>query len=443
MLKKKSILSAMLIISVILSLCSTAWGQTPVSGEPFTNEPISSEPVANDPASNDSEEEFRGVWIASVANTNWPSKKGLTAEEQKNEFIHLMDEVEAMNLNAAIVQIRPVADAFYPSKLNPWSEYLSGKQGEDPGYDPLAFMIDEAHKRGIEFHAWFNPFRVSTTLGDKEWDELSVMKTHPEWVEKYGGMLWLNPGIPEVREYAIESVMEVVRGYDIDAVHFDDYFYPYPVGKAEFPDKAEHKAYQGEITDIGDWRRENINSFIKGMHEAIKGENPDVKFGVSPIGVWRSKTVDENGSDTTAKGSYDTIYADTAKWVKEGWMDYVAPQIYWDFSFEAAPYPKVLAFWTKLAEENPNVHLYIGHGVYRVGAKGAWSDPEEIPRQLALNKESGMVKGVIFYNINSLLKNPLSIRDYLTETLYTQVASIPGMPWLDAMLEGAAQAEGA
>jgi uncharacterized lipoprotein YddW (UPF0748 family) len=390
---------------------------------------ISSAALASEP---DQEEEFRGVWIASVANTNWPSKKGLTAAEQKAEYGHLMDEVKAMNLNAVVVQIRPTADAFYPSKLNPWSEYLSGKQGKDPGYDPLAFMIEESHGRDLEFHAWFNPFRVSTTTSKKEWADSSVMKKHPEWVVPYGGTLWLNPGLPEVREYALESIMEVVRNYGIDAVHFDDYFYPYPSGSAEFPDLAQYLAYRDGVSDIYDWRRDNINFFIRDVYAAIKKEKPGVKFGVSPLGVWRSKSEDESGSDTTAKGSYDTIYADTVLWMKKGWLDYVAPQIYWDFGFEPAPYEKVLDFWVKQAEESPNVHLYIGQGVYKVGSKGAWSDPGEMPKQLALNRSVEAVKGVILYNIHSLIKNPLSIKDILVGDFYKKAASIPGMPWLDA-----------
>ncbi|MDR1538608.1 MAG: family 10 glycosylhydrolase [Clostridiales bacterium] len=441
----KRIVSCAAVVLISFAVSAPAFAQEP--GAPSASGALSHPPPAPAPASVPSYpssyaqgEEFRGVWVASVANTNWPSKKGLSEQEQKNEFIHLADEAKAMNLNAMIVQIRPTADAFYPSELNPWSSYLSGKQGEDPGYDPLEFMIEESHKRGMEFHAWFNPFRVSTTSAVLDWDEKSVMIEHPSWVVWYDNMRWLNPGLPEVRDYAVASVMEVVRGYDIDAVHFDDYFYPYPSG-GKFPDKQTYNKYQDGVSDIYDWRRSNIDSFIKSVHDSIKAVKPEVKFGVSPIGVWRSKTDDPEGSNTTAKGSYDTIYADTRLWVRKSWVDYVAPQIYWEIGYSTAAYEKVLDFWVSELSANPNVHLYIGLGVYRVGARGAWSNPNEIPNQLDLNRKSGVVKGVVFYNINSLIANPLSIRNVIRNDFYQQAAAIPNMPWLRPMSEAVAQAE--
>ena len=373
-------------------------------------------------------DEFRGVWIATVNNINWP-EKGASAESQKAAFVYLMEEAAAMRLNAVVVQIRPTADAFYKSDINPWSEYLTGTQGKDPGYDPLAFMLEEAHKHGLEFHAWFNPFRVSMNNAEKTWAENSVVIRHPEWILTYNGQKWLNPGLPEVRKYVVDSIMEVINNYNIDAVHFDDYFYPYPVKGSNFLDDWSYGQY-GAGADKEDWRRSNINDFIKTVNSAIKSKKNYVKFGVSPLGVWRSKTVDPQGSDSTASGSYDTLYADTRLWVRENWIDYIAPQMYWELGYSYAPYENLLKFWVNTVKDNPKVHLYIGQAAYRVGAAGAWRDASQIPRQLELSKNYDSVKGHIFYNIDSLIRNPLSIRDKLTSSFYQTTAQIPEMPWL-------------
>ena len=372
--------------------------------------------------------EFRGVWIATVANTNWPDKTA-PAESQKAAFAGLMDEAAAMNLNAVVVQIRPTADAFYKSQLNPWSEYLTGSQGKDPGYDPLAFMVEQAHKRNLEFHAWFNPFRVSMNSSEKTWADNSAVVRHPDWVVTYGGQKWLDPGLPAVREYVVDSIMEVVNNYDIDAVHFDDYFYPYPVSGRDFPDDWSFGEY-GNGMDKADWRRSNINGFIQSVNAAIKSKKDYVKFGVSPLGVWRSQTVDPEGSDSTAAGSYDMLYADTRLWVQQDWLDYIAPQLYWELGYTAAPYENLLKFWVNVVKDNPKVHLYIGEAAYRVGGSGAWRDASQLPRHMELGAGYAAVKGHIFYNIDSLIRNPLSLRDKLTSNFYQTAARIPDMPWL-------------
>jgi len=372
-------------------------------------------------------DEFRGVWIATVSNTNWPDKTA-SADSQKAAFSKLMDEAEAMNLNAVVVQIRPTADAFYKSQLNPWSEYLTGTQGKDPGYDPLAYMVQEAHKRGLEFHAWFNPFRVSMNENEKTWADNSVAVTHPDWVVDYGGQKWLDPGLPAVRKYVVDSIMEVVNNYDIDAIHFDDYFYPYPAGNRDFPDDWSYGAY-GNGMDKADWRRANIDTFIKSVNQAIKSKKDYVKFGVSPLGIWRSKTVDPEGSSSTAAGSYDMLYADTRLWVQKDWVDYIAPQLYWALGYTPAPYENLLNFWADVVKDNPKVHLYIGEAAYRVGESGAWRDVSQLPRQMELGDSYPAVKGYIFYNIDSLIDN-LSLREELTGNFYQTTAQIPDMPWL-------------
>jgi uncharacterized lipoprotein YddW (UPF0748 family) len=375
------------------------------------------------------QQEFRGVWIATVFNINWPVR-GASAEDQKAHFIRLLDEAVAMRMNAVVVQIRPTADAFYRSELNPWSEWLTGTQGQDPGYDPLAFMIEESHNRGLEFHAWFNPFRVSMSTNPREWAPNSVMTLHPDRVREYNGQLWLDPGIPSVRQMVIDSIMEVVENYDIDAVHFDDYFYPYPApGTSGFPDNWAYEQF-GNGMDRADWRRSNINEFIENLSIAIRESDRDVQFGVSPFGVWRSRRYDPEGSIGTARGSFDTLYADTRLWVREGWIDYVVPQLYWDFNFAPAPYEGLLNFWIETVRENPDVNLYIGLAAYRVGTGGAWDDVSEIPRQIALNRTHPEVQGHIHFSIDSLLDNPLGLRDVLMRDVYQENARLPEIPRL-------------
>ena len=371
--------------------------------------------------------QFRGAWIATVANIDWPSKPGLTPGQQREEFIRLLDVATDLKLNAVIVQIRPAADAFYRSQINPWSEYLTGVQGADPGYDPLAFMIQQAHARNLELHAWMNPFRASNYTTDKGWSQLSVIKQHPQWIVDYDNKKLINPGVPEAREYVIRSVLEVVRNYDVDAIHFDDYFYPYPAQGKDFPDDTAYNAYNsGQFPNKADWRRDNINQFMQGVYQAIKQEKPYVRLGVSPFAIWRSKAADPAGvSVKTDMSTYDKLYADTRLWVRNEWVDYIAPQIYWEFSNNAAPYEEILNFWVEEMENNRNVQLYIGHATYRVGTEGAWLDPMEIPNQIKMNQQHDVVKGSIFYNMSSLVRDPLGFEDEIKSGVYRYYALIP------------------
>ena len=282
-----------------------------------------------------SKKELRGVWVASVINIDWPSKKGLSVEQQKREYISVLEDVKRWNMNAVFVQVKPTGDAFYPSKYSPWSEYLTGTQGVNPGYDPLKFMIDEAHKRGIEFHAWFNPYRLTMKGKSTSTESLSkdnIGRKKPEWTVVYGGQLYLNPGIPEVNDYVIDSIVEVVRNYDIDGVHMDDYFYPYKVKGQEYPDDAQFRKYGGKFADKGDWRRNNINKLVEKLHREIKKQNSSIAFGISPFGVWRNASTDPGRGSETQAGvqNYDDLYADILHWMDKGWIDYVVPQIYWN-----------------------------------------------------------------------------------------------------------------
>ncbi|MCU6707468.1 family 10 glycosylhydrolase [Paenibacillus sp. J5C_2022] len=372
--------------------------------------------------------ELRAAWIASVENIDWPQKGVTTEEEQKSDFRALLDELAATGINAIIVQIKPTADAFYPSSYAPWSEWLTGVQGQDPGYDPLAFMIEEAQARNMEFHAWFNPYRISMT---DNWDNLvegHPAKQHPDWVEAYGGKLYFNPGVPEAKQYVIDSVMEVVNGYDIDAVHFDDYFYPYPAS-GDFPDEEEYLAYRGEFDDKAAWRRNNVDSLIEALSEDIKSSKPHVKFGISPFGIWRNKGSDPSGSDTNGLQSYDALNADTKRWVEEGWLDYIAPQDYWHFGYGPAAYEKVLEWWRQVTSGR-NVHLYVGQAMYRVDT--SWEDPEEIYNQIKYNRSfQDDIDGSMFFSANSVLANPHGMRDRMTDELYRYPALPPTMPWID------------
>jgi uncharacterized lipoprotein YddW (UPF0748 family) len=317
-------------------------------------------------------------------------------------------------MNGIVVQVRPSGDAFYPSRYAPWSAYLTGTQGQDPGYDPLAFMIQETHKRGIEFHAWFNPFRVSMQNQLSQLAISNPARTHPDWVVSYGGQLYYNPGIPPARAFLVASILESVKNYNIDAVHFDDYFYPYPISHQDFPDDATYHQYGATtFANKGDWRRANINSFIHDLAINIKSAKPHVQFGISPFGVWRNKSVDPTGSDTRALSDYDNLYADTRSWIKQNWLDYIAPQIYWNIGFPQAAYDKLVPWWAHEVT-GTHVRLYIGQAAYKVNhSTAAWAKPEEIPNQLALNRCYSEVKGSIFYNMKSLLANPLGLQNFL------------------------------
>lgn len=341
-----------------------------------------------------------------------------------------------MGMNAVIVQIKPTADAFYPSAYGPWSEYLTGVQGKDPGYDPLAFMIEEAHKRNLEFHAWVNPYRI--TMNHTDLNKLSEdhpARKHPDWVAAYGKQLYYNPGIPEARDFIVEGIEEVVKHYDIDAVHMDDYFYPYKIAGQEFPDSEQYEQYgKGTFPDIDDWRRDNVNQLVSQINQTIKAEKPYVKFGISPFGVWRNIEDDPTGSNTKAGvRNYDDLYADTRHWIQQGDIDYIAPQIYWSIGFNAAAYDVLADWWSNEVKIRP-VHLYIGQAAYKINNNfdPPWSDPEEYARQINLNRQLELVKGSMHFSLKDLNDNPLGIKDRLITDLYSKPALVPEMPWLDS-----------
>ncbi|MBF1333649.1 MAG: family 10 glycosylhydrolase, partial [Leptotrichia sp.] len=301
---------------------------------------------------------------------------------------------------------------------------LTGTQGVNPGYDPLKFMIDEAHKRGIEFHAWFNPYRLTMKGKSTSTESLSkdnIGRKRPEWTVVYGGQLYLNPGIPEVNDYVIDSIVEVVRNYDIDGVHMDDYFYPYKVKGQEYPDDAQFRKYGGKFADKGDWRRNNINKLVEKLHREIKKQNSDIAFGISPFGVWRNASTDPGRGSETQAGvqNYDDLYADILHWMDKGWIDYVVPQIYWNQGFKVAEYNTLVKWWSKHAKST-RTDLYIGQAAYRVGS---WSNPNELVNQINYNRNYPEVKGSVFFSYKSLKENPKNIINNLLNGPYSSLPS--------------------
>jgi len=374
--------------------------------------------------------EFRGVWVATVDNIDWPTKGNFNSELQKAEFIKLLDMHQRNGINALIVQIRPAADAFYPSQFEPWSEWLTGKQGQPPVpyYDPLEFMITETHKRGMEFHAWMNPYRAEFTIGVSSISGTHITRLHPEWFLTYGDKRYFDPGNKAVQQYVADIVRDVVNRYPVDAIHFDDYFYPYRITGKEFPDNASYQQY-GNGLKRDDWRRSNTDSIIALLNRVIKLENKKCQFGISPFGVWRNaKTDPVNGSRTNgAVSNYDDLYADILLWLKMGWIDYVAPQLYWEFNHQAASYNILLDWWNN---HTFGRHCYIGLGIYKANTNKAWRDPTQLPRQIDSLRSKPNVQGMIFFSSKSFENNPNGWSDSLRLNYFKEPAMTPPLEWL-------------
>jgi uncharacterized lipoprotein YddW (UPF0748 family) len=386
--------------------------------------------------------EFRGVWVATVGNIDWPSKKDLATAEQKAELVRIMDRAVQLNLNSLVFQVRPACDAMYASQLEPWSEYLTGTMGKapQPFYDPLAFAIDEAHKRGLELHAWFNPYRAGHPSSKSIISANHISKRHPELVRQYGKYLWLDPSEKAVQDYSLSVVMDVVRRYDVDGVHFDDYFYPYKEkdekgNELDFPDDASwRRVARTSKMDRDDWRRENINSFIQRVYGSIKATKPWVKFGVSPFGIWRPGTPSQiDGFDAYAK-----LYADSRKWLSKGWVDYFAPQLYWSIASKEQSYPVLLKWWRQQNPKGRNIYpgLDATKTLGRADAQDnerrrprePWA-PDEIVNQIRLARSEPGVTGHILWNMKSLMRGT-NLASALARDVYKQPALVPPSPWL-------------
>lgn len=374
--------------------------------------------------------EMRGVWIATVLNIDFPSVNTTNEFVLKDDWIKLIDKHKAMGINALYVQVRPMADALYKSDLVPWSRFLTGQAGVGPtnGFDPLPFMIQTAHDRGMEFHAWLNPYRASMDNPSvASFPENHILRAHPDWCLFYNKRYLMNPGLPQVRAHITDVVAEIVRKYDVDAIHFDDYFYPYKNGNEVLNDYATYENYRGPFTNIEDWRRNNIDLLIYNLAKTIKQIKPRVQFGISPFGVWRNSYKDPQGSDTRAGLTcYDDLYADVRKWLREGWIDYVVPQVYWTIGFQIAEHEKIVRWWAANSAGKP---VYVGHGTYRVGQASNreqnWSDPSEIPRQILLSRAVKNVKGSVHFSSKSLINNALGVSDSLRLNYYQYAALTP------------------
>jgi uncharacterized lipoprotein YddW (UPF0748 family) len=382
--------------------------------------------------------EFRGVWVASVANIDWPSRPGLSTWEQQEELVRVLNRAIALGLNAIVLQVRPAADALYASPHEPWSEYLTGRQGlpPEPDWDPLAFAVEEAHRRGLELHAWFNPFRARHPSATSEPAATHISRRQPELVLSYGHHLWMDPGLAATRAYSIRVITDVVRRYDIDGVQIDDYFYPYKERDSsgtllEFPDSVSWTRYVagGGVLSRDDWRRGNVDAFVRDLYRAIKRPKPRVKFGVSPFGIWRP------GNPPTIQGfdPYEQIFADARKWLVEGWVDYFAPQLYWPIQPPAQSYPTLLAWWVQ--ENVKNRHMWPGNYTSRVGATDStrrWL-PAEILEQVRLTREVPGATGNIHFSMKVFLENRDSIATQLGRGAYAEPALVPSTPWLDSV----------
>ncbi|MEV8587268.1 family 10 glycosylhydrolase [Streptomyces sp. NPDC051180] len=371
--------------------------------------------------------EFRGMWLATVANRDWPSRAGLTAARQRAELLAHLDTAVRRRLNTVVLQVRPTADALWPSPYEPWAQCLTGVQGRDPGWDPLGTAVREAHARGLELHAWFNPYRVANHTDPTLLVPSHPARLHPEWVVPYGGKLYYDPGLPEVRSFVQNAMLDAVRRYEVDAVHWDDYFYPYPVAGQVFADDTAYARYGGGFPDRASWRRNNIDLLVSEMSARIKEARPDVAFGVSPFGVWRNAATDPEGSDTRAGiQTYDDLYADTRTWVREGWLDHVVPQLYWNIGLPAADYATLLPWWDRVVR-GTGVGLYIGEALYKAGdpaQPAAWQDPEELSRHLALAAGYPSVGGHCFFAAAEVASDPIGAMSTVVDDHYpTRVRS--------------------
>jgi uncharacterized lipoprotein YddW (UPF0748 family) len=380
--------------------------------------------------------EFRGVWIATVDNIDWPSRPGLPVETQKEELLLLLEYAARLRLNAVILQVRPAADALYRSSIEPWSVFLTGRNGKAPApmWDPLAFAVTEAHRRGLELHAWFNPYRAKSRGDRSAMSSRHVSRTMPSVVKRYGPYLWMDPGEPSVRAQTTKVILDVVRRYDIDGVHIDDYFYPYPEldrrrREIPFPDDASWRRYRrsGGTLDRDAWRRRNVDLLVESLYKQIKAAKPWVKFGVSPFGIWRP------GFPSSVRGldAYDKLFADSRRWFAEGWLDYFVPQLYWAVGAPQQSYPQLLEWW---ADQNRRGrHLWPGNGTYKVTNSGSVRWPaKEVVQQIALTRDQTGAGGNVHYNIGALVRSADGLSDRLAAGPYAGPALVPASPWLAA-----------
>ena len=377
------------------------------------------------------EREFRAAWVATVDNIDFPTRKALTVEQQKAELIQSLELARSLRLNAVIFQVRPQCDALYRSDIEPWSEFLTGEMGRAQPFDPLAFLVAEAHRRGLLVHAWFNPYRALHPAA-KTVSAGHISKRRPDLVRQYGRHLWLDPGDPEVRRYSLGVVMDVVRRYDVDGVHFDDYFYPYPERDAagariEFPDDVTWQRYKsrGGKLSRDDWRRSNVDEFVAAVGRGVKRLKPWVMYGVSPFGIWRP----DPGKGISGLDAYAELYADARRWLREGTVDYLAPQLYWETAREGQSFPVLLDWWK--SQNRKGRHLWVGVAPYRIGSNENFN-AGEIANQIRLTRHSPQTRGAIHFSLKSLRNDLGGLQRVLRDEVYARGALIPRSPWVRA-----------
>lgn len=383
-------------------------GETPDAGPPPANTVAVSHP-----------RELRAVWVATVFNINFPSRAGLSPEAQQAELTRMLDVMADLNLNVMMFQVRPECDALYASALEPWSRYLTGRQGTDPGYDPLAWLVEAAHARGIEVHAWLNPYRARASR-NAELSPDHVARRLPQYARTYGDFLWMDPGAPAVQQHTLEVIRDLASRYDLDGIHFDDYFYPYPDGP--FPDDdlfAEYQATGGPL-DRGDWRRDNVNTLVREVAEAIRDIDPTIRFGISPFGIYRPGVP----PGITGLDQYAAIFADPVKWIEEGWVDYLAPQLYWNATRPQQDYETLLRWWTGLSQDGR--FIFAGNNLAQLGADAGWS-VAEFRRQVGISRalrDAGSL-GNVYFHIGPLLQDRASVNAMLHGDFYGRPALTP------------------
>ncbi|RGQ75592.1 glycoside hydrolase family 10 protein [Phocaeicola plebeius] len=376
--------------------------------------------------------EFRGAWIQCVNG----QFQGMPTEKMKKVLVSQLDNLQKAGINAIIFQVRAEADALYKSPYEPWSRFLTGVQGKAPSpmWDPLQFMIEECHKRNMELHAWINPYRAKTK-GTGALSPMHPYSKNPELFVQYAGQLYFDPGLPESRKYICKIVRDIVTRYDVDAIHMDDYFYPYPNPGEEFPDNVSFAAYGRGFTCRADWRRDNVNVLIKEIHETVRECKPWVKFGVSPFGIYRNKKNDPNGSETNGLQNYDDLYADVLLWVNNGWVDYNIPQIYWEIGHPAADYDTLIRWWARHSAARP---LYIGQDVIRTVSKADLMNPNQsqIPAKYNLQRSLPTVQGSCQWYAAAVVENKGNYRDMLVKEYHKYPALLPASPFMDDKAPG-------
>ena len=386
--------------------------------------------------------EFRAVWVATVANIDWPSAPGLSSLDQQEELLDILDRVRLLGMNAIILQIRPTADALYRSDLEPWSYYLTGGNGvaPDPEWDPLAFAVEQAHERGLDLHVWLNPYRAWHPTAPDSLADNHVANLYPDAVHRYGSQRWMDPGSPEIADHSFNVIMDVVERYDIDGVHMDDYFYPYTINDADgnrvdFPDSLAYARY-GEGLDRSDWRRRNVDRFIERVYFGIKERKPWVLFGLSPFGIWRP------GHPEGIRGfdQYDGLYADARKWLRFGWVDYWTPQLYWSLDSAGQPYGPLLDWW--VSQNVTHRHVWPGNAVYRAdeGEDRAWP-VEEVINQIERTRQTPGASGNVFFSMQAFRPDDQAVSDTLLIDAYATPALVPETTWLGADRPAAPVAE--